>query len=82
MEHRPTKEMVSDINTKPLQGALFRKFRDAILNVLPEDGSASVLNTEIHRSVLRVEDKKKAGEGQAWSQVATGGNKWKAVIEF
>ena len=33
LEHCPTEEMVGDFFTKPLQGATFRKFRDAILNL-------------------------------------------------
>lgn len=54
---------------------LFWKFRDAILNVAGDDGSASVMpeSTEIHRSVQRVEDK--PGKGQTWAQVVTAGNK-------
>jgi hypothetical protein len=33
VEYCPTEEMLADIFTKPLQGALFRKFRDRLLNV-------------------------------------------------
>jgi hypothetical protein len=35
VEYCPTKEMLADFFTKPLQGALFRKLRDAIMNVDP-----------------------------------------------
>jgi hypothetical protein len=31
----PTGDMVGDFTTKPLQGALFRKFRDQIMGVTP-----------------------------------------------
>ena len=31
--HCPTKEMIADYFTKPLQGALFRKFRDLIMGI-------------------------------------------------
>jgi hypothetical protein len=31
----PTKEMIGDFTTKPLQGASFRKFRDKIMGVVP-----------------------------------------------
>jgi hypothetical protein len=45
----PTEEMVADFFTKPLQGALFRKLRDQIMNVDPvTDWSQD------HRSVLRI----------------------------
>jgi Reverse transcriptase (RNA-dependent DNA polymerase) len=33
VEYCPTEDMLADIFTKPLQGALFRKFRDQLLNV-------------------------------------------------
>ena len=33
--HCPTLQMVADFFTKPLQGALFRKFRDMILGYIP-----------------------------------------------
>ena len=35
IEYCPTKSMVADFFTKPLQGSLFRKFRDQILGVAP-----------------------------------------------
>ena len=31
----PTRDMIGDFMTKPLQGALFRKFRDQIMGVIP-----------------------------------------------
>jgi hypothetical protein len=43
----PTEEMISDYFTKPLQGALFRKMRDLIMNVDP-----AAANRWDHRSVL------------------------------
>jgi ribosomal protein L24E len=33
LEYLCTKEMIADINTKPLQGALFNKFRDELLGI-------------------------------------------------
>ena len=33
IEHCPTEEMLGDHFTKPLQGALFRKFRAEIMNI-------------------------------------------------
>jgi hypothetical protein len=47
----PTAEMVGDFYTKPLQGALFRKFRDFIMNVDPSTNSSldrrSVLGSDL-----------------------------------
>lgn len=33
----PTKEMIGDFFTKPLQGALFTKFRNSILGITEEE---------------------------------------------
>ena len=33
--HFPTERMVADYYTKPLQGALFRKFRDILMGLAP-----------------------------------------------
>ena len=37
VEHCPTKEMIADYYTKPLQGGLFYKFRDLILGISVND---------------------------------------------
>jgi hypothetical protein len=50
IEHCPTEDMVSDFFTKPLQGSLFRKMRNKIMNVDPD---AAVCWD--HRSVLEEE---------------------------
>ena len=49
IKHCPTAEMVGDYFTKPLQGGLFNKFRDRILNT---QNDPSTVPTEDHRSVL------------------------------
>ena len=49
--HCPTKEMVADYFTKPLQGALFYKLRDHIMNIDPSSKFHSG-----HRSVLEKDD--------------------------
>ena len=49
LKHCPTNEMLGDYFTKPLQGGLFTKFRDRILNV---QADPSTVPPEDHRSVL------------------------------
>jgi hypothetical protein len=78
VEYCPTGDMVADFCTKPLQGTLFRRLRDMILNIKPDDGPASMNTTELaHRSVLGVEPAEPSvpgpsSEGRTWAQVATG----------
>jgi len=62
----PTAEMIADYFTKPLQGATFRRLRDAILNIEQKDGPASMEPDKLqdHRSVLDT-----TVEGQTWAQV-------------
>jgi hypothetical protein len=47
IQYCPTKEMVADYFTKPLQGALFYKFRDQIMGLVPME---TIVGD--HRSVL------------------------------
>jgi hypothetical protein len=49
IEHCPTLDMWADYFTKPLQGALFYKMRDQIMNIEP----TSEFHSSAHRSVLR-----------------------------
>ena len=64
-------EMVADHFTKPLQGALFRQLRDAILNIAPEDGPASVLpDSQVHRSVLGDNKVQGTQHKRTWAEVA------------
>ena len=35
--HKPTREMVADLETKPLQGAMFKCHRDTLVNNKTED---------------------------------------------
>ena len=49
LKYCPTTEMLGDYFTKPLQGGLFNKFRDRILNI---QADPSTVPLEDHRSVL------------------------------
>ena len=49
IRHCPTAEMIGDYFTKPLQGGIFTKLRDRILNIQTDP---SDVPTEDHRSVL------------------------------
>ena len=55
IQYCPTKEMVADYFTKPLQGELFYKFRDQIMGVVPMDtiigGHRSVLDNKVRKLV-------------------------------
>lgn len=37
----PTEDMIGDYATKPVQGSLFRKFRDMIMGVVPPKSPSS-----------------------------------------
>ena len=63
IEYCPTKEMIADYFTKPLQGPLFYKLRDQIMNIDPSSEFHSG-----HRSVLVISDPKVENpEGQRLS---------------
>jgi len=51
IEYCPTLEMIADYFTKPLQGILFRKMRDQVMNIDPSSEYHSG-----HRSVLKNDD--------------------------
>jgi hypothetical protein len=73
VEYCPTGDMVADFYTKPLQGSLFRRLRDMILNIKPDDGPASMEPIQLdHRSVLGMEPTEPSADGRTWAQVATG----------
>ena len=52
VEYCPTGDMVADYFTKPLQGSLFRKMRNAIMNI---EGGSDSMQPRNHRSVLKDE---------------------------
>jgi hypothetical protein len=55
IEHCPTEDMVADYFTKPLQGKLFYKLRDLVMNIGPSSKYSSA-----QRSVLRNGDTRKS----------------------
>ena len=68
IKHCPTVEMIGDFFTKPLQGGLFIKFRDLILNTQTDP---STVPLEDHRSVLGQDHSHATGQSQRESH-ATG----------
>jgi hypothetical protein len=47
VEWCPTKEMVADFMTKPLQGSAFRNFRNLIMGSLSMKEAAKVLTSDV-----------------------------------
>ena len=65
VEYCPTKEMLADFFTKPLQGTLFRTFRNQIMNANPAP------TTELeqdYRSVLEIAESEPCTDG-GWTTV-------------
>ena len=56
VEHCPTDRMIADFFTKPLQGALFIKFRDVTLghkpvsSIILDEGSSSKERVEVNKN--------------------------------
>ena len=84
IQHCPTLEMLADFFTKPLQGALFCKFRDVILGYKHVDTLSDLLDTAAQEHVgERPTDatstardlKKDTPEGKkvSWASVVVGG---------
>ena len=51
VEWCPTKEMIADFLTKPLQGSLFRKFRDLIMGALSLKDVGKILTRDLVMAV-------------------------------
>jgi hypothetical protein len=59
----PTGDMIGDFMTKPLQGALFQKFRDQIMGVVPaQDPGSGKAKTKINELNTHT-DKPMKGKG-------------------
>ena len=67
LQHCPTTEMLGDYFTKPLQGGLFTKFRDRILNL---QADPSTVPLEDHRSVLGPDQSHATAQSQGQSQTS------------
>ena len=57
IEHCPTEKMLGGHFIKPLQGALFRKFRAEIIKRVSRINCITRLNLDAHRSVFRIVSK-------------------------
>ena len=75
IEHCPTKDMVGNFFTKPLQGAQFTKFRDEIMNVNP---TTSTDESQDCRSVLNNIVSEMTGHSERTSGHETD-SRWKMV---
>jgi hypothetical protein len=82
----PTGDMIGDFMTKPLQGALFRKFRDQIMGVVPardpgqgkakpEDGKTDTRRVKPRKGATVKEKFGAPGNGQHHRSVLEGVNK-------
>ncbi|KAG7372416.1 reverse transcriptase RNA-dependent DNA polymerase [Nitzschia inconspicua] len=90
--HCPTEEMLADFFTKPLQGALFRKFRDVILGHKPlsslsvpvkslrEERVGRDENAETQTLMENTENAEKHSEADAWKHSETVGRTGKDSI--
>ena len=56
IEYCPTLDMIGDYFTKPLQGSLFRKFRNLMLGI--EEADVTKYNTKAHEWIKEREQKK------------------------
>jgi hypothetical protein len=65
IEYCPTKEMMADYFTKPLQGIQFKTFRDLIMNVDPVES-----HSQDYRSVLNVAEGEPGTDG-GWTKVVS-----------
>ena len=64
IEHCPTEDMVADYFTKPLQGRLFYKLRDLVMNIGPSSKYSSA-----QRSVLRNGETRKSDRDPSRKEV-------------
>ena len=69
IQHCPTEQMLADFLTKPLQGALFRKFRSVLLGHTPITSLSRPMSPSSFEE--RVEGKQKVS-GVTWVDVVTG----------
>jgi hypothetical protein len=60
VEWCPTGEMIADFMTKPLQGALFKKFRDLIMGVISTTSPTQAQSTKV-MSTAPIKTKKDGG---------------------
>ena len=78
IQYCPTEKMMADYFTKPLQGALFTKMRDEIMNVNPDHYDYAL---EDCRSVLNINDgSSELDDGQAGSWVTVMSKKTKRKV--
>ena len=63
-----TKKMVADFMTKPLQGSIFKKFRDLIMGSLSMDEAAKLLTRDaVRRTIVKVWHRRTCATGVCWT---------------
>ena len=63
IEYCPTLKMLADFFTKPLQGSLFRKFRDYVLGYQPVETLINEVDTPLQQERVGKEGKENWGNG-------------------
>ena len=63
IKYCPTLKMLADFFTKPLQGSLFRKFRDYVLGYQPVETLINEVDTPLQQERVGKEEKENRGNG-------------------
>ena len=74
VEYCPTKMMIADFYTKPLQGKLFRLFRNLILNLREEDIRNITLSEKLTKMEAKTEDANRAIAVESVQECVVGNN--------
>jgi len=85
VEYCPTSDMLADLFTKPLQGSLFRRLRDLVLNIaetpptIPADASQECVETCNEQSTTDAEEPRRPSSAHTNDNDAPG-QEWHLVV--